>query len=311
MTNEELIALGQKNFEKLKLLYQDGNKVIPFLGAGSSVTPGLPDWKDLLVNMIEAFTLNKEEFQDMLDKKEFSKVASLIYSKIQEGQYKEYLSKALKPTKDDFSGIHIRLVRRFNIILTTNFDDILDKAAEEEEYEISKQILPYFSLSDIFTKRTYVYLHGHIETGNLIFRNEDYSLFYENDGTDYVSDLYELMKLFIKETHLIFIGFSFNDEHFYDMYLKIKNVDLYEARKRKEKHYSLDPASQKDHFVFVSLSDDAQRNKDLVGRYEKLKILPIFYEVDQHAEIGRYIRQLSIQKDILVKEQPGEEVLDG
>ncbi len=311
MTNEELLALGQENFEKLKLLYQDDNRVVPFLGAGTSVTPGLPDWESLLRDMIDEFTLHKEEFEDLLKHKKFSTVASLVYAKIQPDQYKEYLSKALKPSQADFVAIHTKLVNRFDVILTTNFDDILDKASEEAELTISKQILPDFRLSDIFTKSTYIYLHGHIETGNLIFRDEDYALFYENDGTDYVSDIYELLKMFIKETHLIFIGFSFEDQHFYDMYLQIKNIDLYEARKRKEKYYSLNLENQKDHFIFVPLDHEIQKNKNLLERYEKLNILPIFYEIGQHAEISRYVGQLSVRQAIIVRDQPGEEVLGG
>ena len=43
MTNNEFLDIGKENFDKLKLLFKDSAKIIPFVGAGPSITPGLPD----------------------------------------------------------------------------------------------------------------------------------------------------------------------------------------------------------------------------------------------------------------------------
>ncbi len=313
MTNDEFLAIGRENFEKLKSLYKDQSKVVPFIGAGPSVTPGLPDWKQLLIDMINDFdSLELDDFQELLDEYQFSKVASLIYSKINKTLYKEYLSSTLKPKYAEFTSVHTSLVKRFKTILTTNFDNILDEAAKEEGLTVIKQILPHFRLSDLFVSYTYVYLHGHIETGNLIFREEDYTLFYdEHNEPGYVSDLYDLIKLFIKETHLVFIGFSFNDQDFFKMYSKIKNLELIKSRKRIEQHYSIDMEKQKEHFVFIPLNNNSEVNIKEYEKFQRLRVLPIFYEENQHAEISRYIRELSPIRETLVSQEIGMEALNG
>ena len=313
MTNDEFLEIGRENFEKLKSLYEEKAKVVPFVGAGPSVTPGLPDWRQLLVDMINEFdSLELNDFQELLDQYNFSKVASLIYSKINRTLYKEYLAKALKPQYAEFTSVHTGLVKRFKIILTTNFDNMLDEAAKEEELTVTKQILPHFTLSDLFIAHTYVYLHGHIETGNLIFREEDYTLFYdEYNESGYVSELYDLIKLFIKETHLVFIGFSFNDKDFSKMYSKIKNLELIESRKRIEQHYSIVMDGPKEHFVFIALNSNSDANIKEYERFKTLRILPIFYEENQHAEVSRYIRELSPRRETLVSEEIGMEALNG
>ena len=312
MTNTELLNIGKENFTRLKSLCEDNAKVIPFIGAGPSVTPGLPDWKDLLVNMIDEFeVLKSSDFEKLLNKYKYSEVASLIYSKINKDQYKEYLSKALKPKHAEFTSIHTGLVKRFKIILTTNFDNMLDEAAKEECLTVKKQILPNFTLSELFLAYTYVYLHGHIETGNLIFREEDYSLFYnDTNESGYVTDLYDLIKLFIKETHLVFIGFSFNDQDFSSMYSKIKNIELTRSRKEIHKHYGVKLDQQKEHFVFIGLDNEDMKNMKEYEKFKKLHILPIFYDVNQHVEVSRYIRELPLERVTVVKSEIGLEVLD-
>jgi len=312
MTNIELLSIGKENFTRLKLLCEDNAKVIPFIGAGPSVTPGLPDWKNLLLKMIEEFEiLELSDFEELLNEYEYSKVASLIYMKINKNQYKEYLSKALKPQYAEFTSIHTGLVKRFKIILTTNFDNMLDEAAKEEGLSIEKQILPNFTLSELFLAYTYVYLHGHIETGNLIFREEDYSLFYDDTNeSGYVTDLYDLIKLFIKETHLVFIGFSFNDKDFSSMYSKIKNIELTKSRKEISKHYGVEIDQQKEHFIFIALDSENRKNLKEYEKFNKLNILPIFYDVNQHAEVSRYIRELPLERATVVKSEIGLEVLD-
>lgn len=313
MTNDKLLEVGNDNFSKLKQLYENNAKIIPFVGAGPSVTPGLPNWKGLLTGMINDFEdLKLSDFQELLDSYEFTKVASLIFSKINKEQYKEYLSNALKPQYAEFTSIHTSLVKRFEVILTTNFDGMFDEAAKEEGLEVNKQILPHFILSELFLSRTYVYLHGHIETGNLIFREEDYALFYdETNDFGYSSVIYDLMKLFIKETHLLFIGFSFADKDFTDMYSKIKNVELVESRKKVETHYSIEQDGQKEHFVFIGLNGDTDLNIKEYDKFKSLKILPIFYDVNQHSEISKHIRKLSQSGITVVKNEIGSEVLDG
>jgi len=307
MTKDILLDKGKENFLKLKELYLNKATVVPFVGAGPSIPIGIAGWDSLLKTMIKDFTLEISEFRELFSSNQLSKVASKIYSKINAEDYRNYLSSKLKGTSANYIDIHIKTIQLFNTIVTTNFDCAFDDAASDLDREFSRQIMPIFNVLDIMLNNTIIYLHGHIETGDLIFRDEDYSIFYDEHNSDgYASDLYDLVKVLVKETHIVFIGFSFQDKYFTKLFNRIINKDLIDSAKSIEKHFGREEYKQKKHFSFMLLPTNENEAIQIYELLSKMNILPIFYE-GSHSEIGTYLKLI---KETQVKDEIGLEVLD-
>jgi len=173
-----------------------------FIGAGISKTSNiginnLPDWSKL-INDIKSELTNLDE-QDPL------KIAQLYYltfgPHIYINKIKKYFPDNIEP-----SIIH-DMIFDLNpqIIITTNWDNILDNAVRKHGYlydiiasdqELAKSTLP----------KKIIKMHGDFIHNNFVFKEEDYIDYSEN---------FPLLENYIKgilTTHtVIFMGYSFND----------------------------------------------------------------------------------------------------
>ncbi len=307
MTIEHLKQISEDNFNSLKKHYLESQApIIPFVGSGLSANPGLYQWEELLRKMMEHFGLQEEQFKDEFEAKEYAKIAQVVYEKSNHKEYIEFLTQAFEPTNDEASLIHIRLVRNFDTIITTNFDSILDNAAEVEEKFYRKQIMPDFSILTLLSEPTIIYLHGHKSVGRFILRTDDYELFY---GEDKLLSLRDLLKPLINDTHLVFLGFSFQDVHFRKMYEELRINELIREQKETEKYFSLVSSPPKDHYIFISWGKDERTNAEIYESFSRLNIKPIFFEPGKFVEISKKIHTLT-QKETKLKQEIGPEALD-
>ena len=307
MTIENIQRISKENFNSLQKHYSEGEApVIPFVGSGLSTNPGLYQWEDLLRKMINHLGLHEDQFKAEFKAKEYAKIAQVVYEKSNHEEYIEFLTQAFEPTNDEASLIHVRLVRNFDTIITTNFDSILDNAAEEEGKVYKKQIMPYFSILTLLSEPTIIYLHGHKNVGRFILRTDDYELFY---GEDKLLSLRDVLKPLIRDTYLVFLGFSFQDEHFRKMYEEIRINELIREQKETERYFSLDSYPLKDHYIFTSWGKDEKSNAEIYESFNRLNIKPIFFEPGKFVEISKKIHTLTL-KETKLKQEIGSEALD-
>lgn len=178
------------------------HKLAFFIGAGFSknaetALKRIPLWVDLINDLKKSLNIENET--------DFLKIAQLYYLKYGEYQYynklKKYFELDLEP-----SSVHKKLFSILpNLIVTTNWDCLLEHTAIEEglTYDVI--------VSDIdLVKSSYfhkiVKMHGDFHHHNIVFKEDDYLKYPEE---------FPLLENYIKSilsTHVVvFMGYSYSD----------------------------------------------------------------------------------------------------
>lgn len=175
------------------------NKLVIFAGAGISIDANVPSWSSLIDKIKNELDLPENE-------KDFLKIAQIYFNDRQEKEYIDKIRSALGHKKLRYNEIHEELFElNPEHILTTNFEDLLEQVITKNSlpYSIIKEDkdLPYSNNTKLLVK-----IHGDLDTGNLVFKEDDYLGYSQN---------HPLLDSFIKSVFstkiVLFIGYSFND----------------------------------------------------------------------------------------------------
>ena len=146
------------------------NRLAIFVGAGvskNSETKGLklPTWTDLISEL-------KKDLE-LTDESDYLKIAQLYYLEFKEHSY-------LKKLKDFFpdnirpSSIHKQIFElNPQVIITTNWDTILEKAIEDNAY-IYDVIRCDEDLVKSTLQKKLIKIHGDFKNHNIVFKENDY-----------------------------------------------------------------------------------------------------------------------------------------
>lgn len=284
---------NEENIQLLKEIIQsDRKKVAVFVGAGPSVPLGIKDWKKLLVEMGKKLDskMSEKRVEELIIKYGYPGAASEIYHKINSHKdYLQFLHDQFEPKNCNFTSLHLKIVDRFQTILTTNFDSSFEKAFNDREKRFNRQRFPNFNPFTLFDERTVVYLHGNNDENKYIFRKEEYDVYYPSISRINAGS-YELEN-FLKDTlskiSLVFIGFSFNDTYFTSflkMVLKEESKEniIHEKVFRKEH-----PRKSVDHFVIIP-----NDNSSDIEEIKNIGLKVILYEKGKHVQIENIIDKL-------------------
>lgn len=222
-----LIEDFRSNLDRLK---NRTDKLIPFLGAGTSIPFNLPSWGELLSELDKGLVgSNQEKYRDLIKRGDYLKALSFL--KIYSGLYKteQLIKKDIKQiikaryVKEPNSNHHnildiLKLDTQF--ILTTNYDNIVSDYLRDYRGEfILPQILENVDdLQDLMGEdsQKVIHLHGNVEISNsMIVTKDDYDKLYSEEK------IKSILNGVMSNKTLLFIGFSFNDEYFKDLYDKI------------------------------------------------------------------------------------------
>ncbi|MFL0574203.1 SIR2 family protein [Priestia megaterium] len=201
--------------------------IIPFLGSGTSMPLGLSNWRGLLKGLENGFfnEADKELYRDFLQDGDFMQALGFLKNRTLEfstdediknfmvDQIEQHYLKDLDKSKHNIEDI---LNLSSDFIMTTNYDRALLDYRKEYSY-------PY-TFNDIGNvqeflnrkKQAVVSLHGHIDKKEtMIVTDEDYNKLYSDQTTK------TILSSIMGNKHLLFLGFSFEDAYFKDLYNKI------------------------------------------------------------------------------------------
>ncbi|WP_041808142.1 SIR2 family NAD-dependent protein deacylase [Evansella cellulosilytica] len=218
--------------DNLKRLKEASNRIIPFIGAGLSLPFGIPNWRGLIERLSPSFEKNyqNEMFDDLMDSGDFMEALELIKDKSYlitgEKQLQTKVVEIIKNTQlsyveereHNYSDI-VKL--ESNFYLTTNYDLILSKYLSKfNEYTSAMNFNEFDDSQELHIGSNQVlHLHGNIkQKESMVVSKKSYEKFYSDNDNNF-----RFVSL-IGSKPLLFLGFSFNDAFFEDLYNKIYNV---------------------------------------------------------------------------------------
>lgn len=209
------------------------NRLIIFLGAGCSVTSGLPTWKELISKILDKFALKTNDTDLM-------RIASRLDRDFGM-KFREEVCDNLRSSPIIKQELHKAIISLdINIYVTTNYDTLLEDSFRQIGYspKIITQSNDISTLDE--TAKNIIKLHGDINSpSSIVISSVDYRS-YESKNKAFVDFLIALLS---RKT-ILFIGTSFDDSRLRqaDDYI----INLYK-NKRRTPYLILKAPEKKDH----------------------------------------------------------------
>ncbi|HIE6633200.1 TPA: SIR2 family protein [Bacillus luti] len=209
----------------LEQLMKRKTNLIPFMGSGLSVPFNLPDWKGMLKGFssylkkgYEGYYNDKLEEGDYFEALSYLKKSSLlskdelIQEKIVE-VFEERIDMKIERENHNYLDV---LDLNSDFYLTTNYDNIFSTLRSGfvpplmwDEIENMQKFLEK-------KQQSIVHLHGMIHKAKtMIVTKESYDMLYQDEH------FMRILSTFMSNKSFIFLGFSFQDVYFKDLYGKI------------------------------------------------------------------------------------------
>ncbi|PGM59904.1 SIR2 family protein [Bacillus sp. AFS053548] len=217
------------NLTKLK---ENSHRIIPFVGAGVSVPFKLPNWGQLLQGLEKGLIdENKIQYNKLIERGDY--LRALTFLKRYSGYYKKesLIKKEIKdiikksyqkPPNNNLHNINDLLKLNSQFILTTNYDNIISDYLRNylDDLVLPKNLQAIDDVQDLIDENQprAIHLHGNVdEINSMIVTKEDYDELYGSEKIKHV------LTSIMGNKKLLFIGFSFQDDYFKDLYEKITN----------------------------------------------------------------------------------------
>ena len=189
------------------------HQLVIFVGAGASIASGLPSWNYAVKEIANRLNQKTEELDNLKipqyyynsrSKKEYTQLMRKIF------KYKEYIEP---------NGIHDRILRfNPNTIITTNYDTLIEQAAEK-----NNEIIDVVSKDSDLPYRTgrieLIKMHGDFANDNFVLKEDDYLSY---GRTFRLIENY--VKSIIGTKVILFIGYSFNDPDIKQIFSWAKDI---------------------------------------------------------------------------------------
>lgn len=250
--------------QKLALHARAGRLVL-FLGAGVSVSAGLPTWNGLIERLAETAEMTDDEMSAL---KQLSVLdqARVIQDRLErsaDGQInKEALSDAIvRETQQDRYGLTHALLAGLPVSesVTTNYDTLFETASNDAGYVTAA--LPYESVAE--SRRWLLKMHGCVNhKADIVLTREDFLRYASNRGA-----LAGIVQALLITRHMAFIGFSLTDDNFLriadEVRRVIRRVDAAQTKGKGQpfgtalllSHGQLLPSLWRDDLTCVSIAD--------------------------------------------------------
>lgn len=188
---------------------ENSNRLVIFVGAGTSIPSGMPSWSKAIGAIRERIDdseddVNKNEVKNSDD---FLKIPQYYYNEHGKNNYVALMRKIFKHKKNLHpSHLHQKILNfRVKYIITTNYDDLLKKAADDN-HQVIDVIAQDNELAYGIADKKIIKMHGDFDHDNFVLKEDDYLSYSEH---------FRLIEIYIKAliagNVVLFLGYSFSD----------------------------------------------------------------------------------------------------
>ena len=265
---------NRRNFEELKETIQ-GGIIIPFIGAGLSISAGCPTWGSFLSDLMEEHGINSPRAQELFNTGDYERLMSLVITESATGAFEQYFAQDFRH-QDITATPCVLLPKLFDkCVITTNFDLVVDEVYETEGMPFGTKAV---GLHDEFTFLTSVpkgqhcllKLHGNINNQNhRVLTHEEYEEAYGDNGViSFNNHIPKLLRRIYLSYSLLFVGCSLNLDRTVQTFEKIVEEET--------------PQKVPEHYALLEVPDEDDAYQALKDRMVACNIKPIWYPNGEH-----------------------------
>ena len=262
---------NRRRFFRLEEILKRSGSVIPFVGAGMSCESGFESWTSYLWKLQKYSEVTAEELQTLLDVGEYENAAEILLENLGENLFDERLQTTYSIFENSVikgSVNYLPLIFSKSLI-TTNFDDVLEKVYQLSEKPFNEILLGRLGVS--FNRHVsegklcLLKFHGkYSEPASRVLTKTEYDDSYENHP-----ELKDTLRLAFKSNTFLFLGCSLNQ----DRTMQLMKVFVDEDKNNIPQHFA---------FLPVPPSEEKWRERERF--LAERKISPIWYQDGEHDE---------------------------
>lgn len=260
---------NDRRFNQLIGLLEE-NLVVPFIGAGISVSAGFPTWANHLRQQGRTAGIPTKKIETLISSGQFEQIISDIEAHHGRDTFAQEIRDAFSKSGSiqDITLLISELFR--DTLITTNYDRLLEQVYDTGAEPFVQVINGTAAMeAPINEMVTVIKLHGDIRNPRrCILGKAQYDQAYGEDELDIDRPIPKLLKYYFKSSSLLFVGCSLNNDRTIQVFKAIKDAagdfDF-------PQHFSIEQAPE-------SLTELTMRNSELL-RYG---ITAIWYPKGQY-----------------------------
>jgi len=269
-TLDELLKIEQNSIRLSDVKKLRAN-IVPFVGAGISMSCGLYSWKGLLDELAKQYLKPEEREKYKENNVDLIKYAEEIVQCTSDKRLSKKVAELCKYKKEKLSSLPSIIVKGFSKqIITTNYDTILEDSikSQRSKWDIilprSSKITSAYQNKDKFIFK----VHGCVkDPSSIVITEQKYRELYTIDG-DKHSETFEQLCAIYSGSTLLFLGCSLQND--YTLNALTESVNRIESI---------------NHYAIIELPDNDNDKVDLNRKFDEMGILPIYYPKGEYEAI--------------------------
>lgn len=264
-------------------------RCVAFIGSGLSRGAGLPDWRGMMLQMLDWCERNnvsvnpRIDLEMLIERSQYLNAAEVIKHRMGKEKFRRFMTEVflhadLQPTEN-----HVLLTQiPFSAIVTTNYDGLIEKGFAKADGSTLHTFThaDTAELSGAFTdgKPFLLKAHGSINRVETIIltRNDYRQIIYKNPAYR------DFLKTLFKTRTIFFLGFGLSDP---DMELLLDEMNA---------HYD---GYTRTHFALMSASQISTIQAELYVNDYGIEVIFYHSSSDAHREVTDFLKELARQTD--------------
>lgn len=259
---------NEQNYGKLLNRIKNKSTLIPFIGAGFSVSAGCPSWSDYITTQAKKAKLSEQHIKERIESGHHEKLMSEVIEALTMDRFKRDFELSFKNNNISPELSPCKALGNLfgQCVVTTNFDRVIEESIDPPfiEKAVGREDSGRFIKAMFSGERYLLKLHGNIdEEKDRVLTQEEYNSAYGEEGINWGHPIPSKLKKIFESFSVIFLGCSLIN----DRYLKVLDELHQEQREFMPDHFA----------ILTAPDDDGERIKQ-DGFLASLGITPIWFK---------------------------------